>query len=856
MKPMLITLVFVLLCAAAGCYAFDAAAFADRAFGGEGTYEEKGHIYEVVSETFPGATHLCREQDGEHSIRVGGKVYSYGIGTHADCHLRFTFAKPIKAFRTKVGIDSLMLGTPAELTYSVLADGKEVANGELKSDNGFDDIDISLDNVTTLELLADKGKEYTCDQFDWADALVVFADGEEAYLDRIAGASSVRYRYPFSFVYGGVSSDEFLHKWKFERQSTRMDVTVLQNTYTYTDPVGRLQVKAVVKIYEDTQALDWTVYFTCPGRLRSKVLSDINALAVEVKTPAAAAPEDALPVGLIMEQEKVEKQDLSDVLLCRMGGTVGCARFSFDEFRQIPQLLPKGETVTTEHTGLAPASGEYAPWWSLKWSDGGMVCGMGWTGNWKADYTADGDSVKVKAGFGNAFNAYLKPGETVRSARMLTVFFKSDDLQNGMNIFRRTMINHISPKQDGRAAMIPLAYTVSASETNAGTEEIDRKYIEEFKDLGFEVTWFDAYIQRDGFPACMGNYHKPVSDIIDPKRYPNGIDPLVSLANKYGKDIMVWFGPETVGKDTFIAKENPQWVMTPDGRPGGGSFALINDEAREYMTDVLSTAFRAWNVKVWKTDSGTDENCLLKYVGETDPNRKGIAENRWAQSLYRFWDDIRANKPDLLIDNCAGGCTRMDLELMSRSIIMWRTDSHCWMMFDDLKQARLNQLSLCRLNGYIPWSTCGQSGYSPYEIRSAFDMGLSYVNPVQGLNDENKAMLRKGVEECKRLRKYVWGDFYVLYCTDESTDDWCAWQYNRKEEKDGYFVAFRRETSPFSGMQLQLKGIDPDADYSVSVYETYDLKETVTMKGRELMTYTVNIPEKPGCLLVEYEAVK
>ncbi len=852
MRIMWILAILVTLLSAGAAFGFDALAFADKAFSGAGTPEETEHSFKVLNETFPNTTKVNRMQDGVNPIKLAGRTYKHGLGVHADNHLLFEFSKPVTRFTSHVGIDSLMNGSPAEITWQVLADGKEVAAGAAAGDNTYKTVDVTLPGITRLELILDHGKEHTCDQTDWGNARVYFADGTDAWLDEIAGASRIVCRYPFSFVYGGVSSDELLPRWQFDKKSETLSDTHTVNTYTYTG--DRLTVKAVVNIYTDTQALDWTIYFTGTGSVRSKMLKDVNALNVDWRLSASApVAGEALPTGLIMEPVKDEKKELTDVVLCRTGGTIGCVRFSFDEFRQIAERLPKGETVSTVHGGTASSGGDYSPWWSLKWADGGVVCGMGWTGSWRADYTCDGENLNVKAGFGDAFNAYLKPGETVRSARIMSVFFTGDDIQTGMNLFRRSMINHVSPKQNGQAAEIPIAYTVSANETNAGTEEIDRAYIEGFRGLGFEITWFDAYVLRNGFPACMGNYHKPIQDMIDPARYPHGMEPLVKLANDAGTDLMMWFAPETVGKDTFLSAEHPEWVMSVSGKDNTGNFALVDPEAQDFMVDVLSEAFKTWDVKVWKTDSGTDEKAVATYMGETSPQRKGIAENRWAQSLYDFWDRIRESKPDLLIDNCAGGCTRLDLETMSRSIIMWRTDSHVWAIFNDNRTAILNQLAVCRLNGFVPWHTCGQGGYSPYHIRSGFNMGLSYVNPLSIMKQEDKDLLKRGVEECKRLRKYVRGDYYTLYCTDERSDQWCAWQFDRPDQKDGYFVVFRREESPFTALNVKPKGIDPDADYSVSVYETYDLKETLTMKGSELQEFNAVIPQAPGSLLVEYQ---
>jgi len=43
-------------------------------------------------------------------------------------------------------------------------------------------------------------------------------------------------------------------------------------------------------------------------------------------------------------------------------------------------------------------------------------------------------------------------------------------------------------------------------------------------------------------------------------------------------------------------------------------------------------------------------------------------------ALCAFWDDLLRRHPHLIIDNCASGGRRMDLETMSCSVPLWRTD--------------------------------------------------------------------------------------------------------------------------------------------------------------------------------------
>ena len=64
---------------------------------------------------------------------------------------------------------------------------------------------------------------------------------------------------------------------------------------------------------------------------------------------------------------------------------------------------------------------------------------------------------------------------------------------------------------------------------------------------------------------------------------------------------------------------------------------------------------------------------------------------------------------------------------------------------------------------------------------------------------------------------------------------------------------FRRPESPYYGYQLNLRAIDPAADYEVTEARTYTPDKPSRLKGAELQRYRASIDEQPGSLLLEYK---
>lgn len=101
-------------------------------------------------------------------------------------------------------------------------------------------------------------------------------------------------------------------------------------------------------------------------------------------------------------------------------------------------------------------------------------------------------------------------------------------------------------------------------------------------------------------------------------------------------------------------------------------FDLGNPEARGFLASFISERIRVWGLDCFRHDANI---APLEFWRAADaPDRQGLTEIRWVEGLYAFWDELLRRHPHLLIDNCASGGRRIDLETMSRSVPLWRTD--------------------------------------------------------------------------------------------------------------------------------------------------------------------------------------
>jgi alpha-galactosidase len=211
----------------------------------------------------------------------------------------------------------------------------------------------------------------------------------------------------------------------------------------------------------------------------------------------------------------------------------------------------------------------------------------------------------------------------------------------------------------------------------------------------------------------------------------------------------------------------------------------------------------------------------------------------------------------LIIDNCASGGRRIDLETTGRSIPLWRSDTQCWPYFDSIA----GQIHTYGLAHWVPCSTTG-SQLKPgdtYNFRSAMCTGVVFhlcmyeYTPIDPKYPYD--WHRRMIAELKRAIPSYLGDFYPLTTCTMSKNDWMVYQMHRADLDEGMIVAFRRETSPFITADFPLKGLNESQTYQM---EDADSKTIITEKGDVLSTtgYRINIENCRDSRLIFYKAKK
>jgi alpha-galactosidase len=655
---------------------------------------------------------------------------------------------------------------------------------------------------------------------------------------------------PFSFTYAGRNSTDLIPTWQRESAMTQLDAQRTQHTLTWLDPQTGLQVRCVAVTYAGYPAVEWTLYLINTGQSDTPILSDICAL----DTAMQRKPEKPVDIRFDTTGE-------TEFILRHHTGDL-CREYSFMPHRT---RLEPGTCHAFAPIGGRPTNGTL-PYFSLQTGDAGMCLAIGWPGQWAAQFVRDGDlGLRITAGQ-ETTHFLLHPGEEARTPLIALLFWNgegADAAVRGQNVWRRWMVAHNLPRTNGEPPPPFTSACMGLKQNEAGEKAyIDRHAAEH---TGLMAWWMDAgwYPQsEDGHVwgwSAVGTWEA------DEARFPHGIRAVSDHARANGMKFILWFEPERVSPGTALA-EHTDWLLRL--RPGDEVFreeqnmraqiwvdheaqrnqirandALLdlgNPAACRYLTDFISRKVDEFGLDVYRQDFNIGP---LKFWQAADaPDRQGLTENRWIVGLLSFWDELRRRHPNLMIDTCASGGRRIDLETLRRAVPLLRSDYQ----FEPIG----NQAHTYGIASWTPYYGAGVGVSDTYIVRSS-------LCPALGLGPEKDdwELYRAMTEEWGRVADCYYGDFYPLTrCTVES-DDWIAWQFDRPELGKGMLQVFRRPDSPHASATFKLHGLDRGDLYWVTNLDSPNVSDGAG--GVDLMEtgLLVELDAAPKAVTIVYECM-
>ena len=626
---------------------------------------------------------------------------------------------------------------------------------------------------------------------------------------------------PFSFTFDGQPSEALLPNWERTATSKDLDDERTARTITYTDRATGLQLCCEAIEYHDFPTVEWTLYFRNTGQQDTPIIERI--LPLDIHT---------------------QRDDAAEFVLHHFRGS-DCRA---DDYAPCRSVLAPESSTTFASVGGRGTNGQM-PYFNIESSPAkGLIAVLGWPGQWAATFARDAEEdLHI---FGGQEDCHLKllPGEEFRTPLVVLQFWNGEWLR-AQNVWRSWMIAHNVPKPGGQ---LPPPQTLGGSsrayeemikaDTQSQIMFIDR-YIEE--GIHLDYWWMDAgwYVQERGWPH-VGTWE------VDTRRFPDGLRPISDHAHAKGIKILVWFEPERVTKDTWLFDNHPEWLL------GDGDTRLLdlgNPEAREWLTEHVDGLLNTQGIDLYRQDFNMDP--LPFWRANDADDRRGISENKHVVGYLDYWDELRRRHPNMLIDSCASGGRRNDLETMRRAVPLWRSDY----AYEPIG----HQCMTYGISHWLPYHGTGTvacvdapyygAGLTPVEDYAFWSNACP--STVCGVDmrvpEIDYPKLKKLFDAWRRVADLYWGDFYPLTDYHLEKDVWMAWQFHRPDLDKGMVQAFRRADSVYTTACLALHGLDPTATYRIEDVMTGN---AATKTGAELMDdgLEITMPEQPMAKVLLY----
>jgi alpha-galactosidase len=633
---------------------------------------------------------------------------------------------------------------------------------------------------------------------------------------------------PFSFIYEKKASAELLSGWTRTARTEKLDAGRTRHTLTWTDAKTGLEVRCVAVEYSDFPVVEWTLYFKNTGAKNTPILANIQGLDCAF-----------------------QRGDGGEFVLHGIRGDINRP----DSYQPYQLALKPSGKQQFAPSGGDGTCGAY-PCYNLQMPGGGLIVAIGWPGQWASSFLRDkANGLRIVAGQ-QLTHLYLKPGEEVRSPLMVLLFWNGPDKVRGQNLWRRWMVRHNLPRSpDGK---LPPTQYLSGYQGHIGftavTEQNQKEAIDLFVKRGIAPDYWNI---DAGWFECGGDWWRSGTWEPDKLRFPNGLKPVGDHLHSKGIKFMTWYEPERVGdKNSWLAKNHPEWLIWEIwdsallnlGIPAARQWVLehIDKKTKEFGNDFYRQDFNIPPLDLWRKTDAAD--------------RQGITENLHIQGYLWWWDQLRRRQPNLRLDCCASGGRRNDIETLRRAVPVHRTDY--------VGEPTSQQCHHYGLSQWVPYHGAGYvvgkvvipppdnppvdppDKVDPYYFRSGMSPSFGLAVDVKR-NDYDYRLLQRLIAQFRQVSPYYLCDFYQLTEYSLGHDVWMAWQYDNPEIGKGVVQVFRRPTNQQPSKTLRLFGLDPEARYKLT---NFDSDVPIETTGKDLMEkgLTVEIKDKPGAAVIMY----
>lgn len=303
----------------------------------------------------------------------------------------------------------------------------------------------------------------------------------------------------------------------------------------------------------------------------------------------------------------------------------------------------------------------------------------------------------------------------------------------------------------------------------------------------------------------------------------------------------IWMEPERYVPDTPIVKSHPEWFIYT-GLENWMRIDLTIPAAREYFKNEIARLFTTYDLRYIKFDMNAT-------LGSDD---SGHELNTYQTIFLNILDELKAEYPEVIMENCASGAMRSELTTFKHFDVMFPSDNvnpftmlktiqGLWRRYLPGRIIRWSTMRevkdyLAQFSDVNTVITPGEATFEEYErvdlesllIANFTGGSFSFTGDIASLGPDNRALVKKYIDLYKSRRQFL------LDCSGRWLMDTERMQQFQLE-KDGNVIVV---TAYIASDQVATRKVYPQALNPQAYYQVNNTRRT----GEDIMLNGVDIP--------------
>ena len=358
-------------------------------------------------------------------------------------------------------------------------------------------------------------------------------------------------------------------------------------------------------------------------------------------------------------------------------------------------------------------------------------------------------------------------------------------------------------------------------------------------DLGAE-----RFVLDDGWFGTRDDDTQSLADwVIDARKYPDGLCPLIDHVHGLGMTFGIWFEPEMINENSDVFRAHPEWVLGPLDQIRGRQQLVLNmalPMVRDYLFDRIDTVLRDNAIEYIKWD----HNRVLPYP-DADQMR----------GTYELLDRLRQAHPHVEIETCSSGGGRIDFEILKRTQRVWLSDSN-----DALERLRIQHNAALFLPSAVTGShvgprvchTSGRTLNMAFRAWVAAQRHMGFEMDPRELTADEVQILQQVTNWWKTNRDWMM-QADILRLDSDDPNVIAEQQMSQSGDRIVVFAGRAGASDQILPRPLRLTGLDPAASYRLGLANAEQAHHLsrghpaiksgdVTLSGTFLMTHGLSLP--------------